>query len=175
VARVEKIITYTKPKPLQGALVQLALACDTLSDIDSVLQAEKDKILGRRLLQMDQILRSAIRQCGLRSAMRQTLPPTHGGNLYRRCRLSPMDRSRQWMVREGARTSRAGGTLKSDSGTPPPLSKLVAGGFIARTPRDNWPALSFRAGFFLEHLRPAVRHRFLLAVYCTADLDCDHC
>jgi hypothetical protein len=72
VARVEKIITYTKPKTLHGALVQLALACDTLSDIDSVLQAEKDKILGRRLLQMDRILRSAIRQCGLRSAIRQT-------------------------------------------------------------------------------------------------------
>lgn len=35
---VEKIITYTKPKTLQSALIQLGLACDTLSD--STLQAD---------------------------------------------------------------------------------------------------------------------------------------
>jgi hypothetical protein len=39
------MISYTEPKGLQGALVQMALACDRLGDIDNEVQADKAQVL----------------------------------------------------------------------------------------------------------------------------------
>ena len=58
---IEKIISYTQPENLQGALVQMALACDTLDDLDNLVAADDKKAVNHRILQIDRLLRSVMR------------------------------------------------------------------------------------------------------------------
>jgi hypothetical protein len=58
---IEKIISYTQPANLQGALVQMALACDTLNDLHSFIEAGDRKAIDCDTLQLDRLLRSAMR------------------------------------------------------------------------------------------------------------------
>jgi hypothetical protein len=70
---IEKIIAFTEPRNLEGALVQIALARDTLRDVDSFLKTGKHEEIGPRIFRIDGILGSVMRK--MRSAIGSEIDP----------------------------------------------------------------------------------------------------
>lgn len=57
---VETIISFTQAKNLQGALVQLALACDAAHDVEGATEAGDKKTINRLVIQLERLIHSAI-------------------------------------------------------------------------------------------------------------------
>lgn len=71
---VEKIVSYTQATGIEGALVQLALALDTLRDIlPGIPKEHRDEA---KELQLDRLIMSAMR--GVRNALSTEIDPTVG-------------------------------------------------------------------------------------------------